>query len=233
MKPHLLFFLIIISVNLQAQVMIDRNAAEKYQEVFRKMPERFRSAVMRFDTSSFGTIHPGDWVSYAIPTVYRMDTLNKNEQKYSGNIVIEDDIESYDTLAHRTDVPLMSTAEWIHDTVTVNIPFLFDPRIECKLAGTGVKAWYNDYRKYDSIFRTGPRHARTNTIRLPMEVLHFGLSDTVLKPGTLVYGSAELRTPVFYEESSSFTSGFVKQQFYVSYVFQLRIMTSEELHRRK
>lgn len=241
--------LFLMGKNALSQVIVDSNVEKNYKEAVKKVPEEMQVVFKKKDESGLDKSMQEalSRLGIGIFTIYQVDTLNKKELSpifRSGTIEISDfnsmgpvggqktattETKTYAYSDGRnTYIPCFMTAVLTNDSLSVTLPWIFEPGISNVITPNSVSFTYWDYRKYDSVYRTSLQEPRKTEIRLPMQIIHFTISDRVFIKGKIIYGEAELTTPPFYIDDSAFTSGYIKQQLHFKYVFQLRITTPEE-----
>ena len=232
-----------------SQFIVDPTVESRYKEVVKKVPEEFQIAFKKKDEPGLSK-HLDSFlekIGWGIYTHHRLDTLNKEDLFPHAKTSMETRVEilSYDSASGKyipdeqpkkyafsdgrnTYLPMYTFAVLKNDSLQIDLPIIWEPQIKTIVTPKSVSAVYWDYRKYDSVFKVSLQGPKVNEIHLPMKIIHFSLSTNHYKTGDTVYGEAELETPVFYEESSLYKTGYSKQRLYVKYVFQIIILSPEE-----
>jgi hypothetical protein len=225
-----------------AQFTIDPTVENRFKSEEKKMPEKYLAVLKKKDEPGADSMTKKIFsqLGYGFYTLYKVDTLNKKDLKDTTPSIIEifdidpltgkaipQKTEKYEySDGENTYLPVFISAELKNDSLYVAFPFIFEPQILGVITPSSVSFTYRDYRKYDSVFRTTLEASKTNEIHLPMQLLHFAISDSVFTEGKTIYGEADLTTPPFYTDASDFifTSGYLKQQMHFTYLFQLKII---------
>jgi hypothetical protein len=126
-----------------------------------------------------------------------------------------------------TYMPIPMFSELKKDSLRFAFPMPFEPTLEHIVTLNSVTAFYHDRSEDDSLLRIDFSQPLSEFIRLPMKQLHFALSNTNFVEGNIIYGEAEMMTPVFYKKDPAFKSGYLKKQLHYKYVFQVKVIPPE------
>ncbi len=229
-----LFFLMLLLTGMQcmSQVTVDPGVIKKYERAVKRVPKEY--AVM-FTTKE------GQKFGFGIFTFQETDTLNRNEFiPRMGRVEItsiDDKVinakknqkkangDLYSN-GSNTCFPLFMAAIVKDDTLHTRLPWVFEPAIETDITPHSVTAVLKEYLKYDSVFRTSLNEPKQSSIRIPMNISNFTISDTVFREGGTIYGEAEMKTLPYYVDDMNFTTGYIKKQMHYKYVFRLEIIAT-------
>ncbi len=143
------------------------------------------------------------------------------EEKTGNPVRVKPSADSRNTESN-TYIPLFISSILQSDSLHINLPWIFEPAIESILTPHSVVAVYKEYLKYDSVFRINLNEAKQSLIRVPINIVSFTISDTSFRKDINMYGEAEMRTLPYYVDDMNFTSGYLKKQMHLKFVFKLK-----------
>jgi len=115
-------------------------------------------------------------------------------------------------------------AGFFHDTLVIQVGMLsVGEQIVHIITKKHLSTYYDVYRKYDSLFTLNETDPLSDGLDMPVEKIKFSLSDTLTKPGDIVYGNAELITKIYYQKDESDENIFLKLRGRFKYYFRVTI----------
>ena len=218
-------FLTIIGFQSFSQVSYNPDIKSIYDSVFNKLDVRLKRMVNNPQNKIRGIV---------LLTSFKLDTLNKQDQKPQASLTILNDADSGKLLNYVPEKVLspdimVGRATLKGDTLTILIApwFMSGEEITNKVSGNAIFSTYRLWNKEDKIFRAGNSDIDTQSlvINAPVKIT---LSDRSFIPGKPFYGSAELITDEYSQlQVPDFKDHTMRLKMAYSYVFKLITLKGE------
>lgn len=227
MKTLLLFSFLFLVDCACAQLIITPSAKSTFNAVLKKsnVPTEKVNQI-----NSFG-------YGFMIITVDAVDTLNKSDfVPYTDHVKVEAFEEDTDHVTGKITRRVIATTS---DDITfspvpfggvsklgkgiVVQPFMMEPFETHTITYRKLISVYEEYSKWDTVFRLKLSDKKSNTLKVPMQRIRFKLSSANYTIGQTLYGEVEYTTQPYYVDNSMFKSGYIKMRIRRKYVFKAPI----------
>ena len=223
MRRTLIIIFSFILTDSFAQISVDTSVKHQYDSAYKKLSSDIRKNLERTQNELLKSYNklsakskknfPFSPLNIAKVTLHTIDTLNKGEVK-SGNYFYQK--EKYPIMF--CDGGLISDTlgivlyPGVAQNSSINITHL--------IVHDTVRTEYDEWIKYDTIFRTSLQQEKTNALTLPFTTSKFVLSDTNFVVGKTIYGYADILSKTYYQDNESFKIGYIARSLHFRYYFK-------------
>ena len=226
-------FLLVVNTCI-AQIAIDPNIVIHYNKAAKNSSPEFRKIFLIKD---FGARQP----NFALYSVNAIDTLNKKDKipptqsvvtVRDVDIVTNKVIEPSAAIPSEQPEPLnLIKASIKGDTLILRLGIIFPPYTVVKIVNKKVTGIYQEYAKYDYIFRLKLSSPKTNELNIPVTISSIKLNTLKFKPNQVIYGEIDLATAPYYVDDSNFTTGYINKRLRSKFVFKATIYPEPSLNK--
>jgi len=222
MRATLTAILLLLQMLCYGQLIEDKTIEKQYFNALSKASARVKE-LTNDDYKKEGTS------SFIIQ--YKTDTLNKKNLETKLNSVIILDLETNKETKHPDEtiefpMPWAAQGYLSGDTLLIHTGLLLPGSIT-KVYRSKITTLWNEYRKYDKIFRLKLNQKKVNDIFVPTQISRLTLSNLHPKTGQTIYGKLELKTVPYYIDDTMFTKGYIHQQVDLVCYFHFKLIRKD------
>ena len=227
MKTTLLVFFCLLYNNIFAQLMVDTTVKHQYESAYKTLPLDIRQNIERTQKAMLESYNelseaskrkiPYSPLNIAVVTLHSIDTLNKDQIAPDAYIY---EAEKYSIMFCEGGVMSDTLVIFLYPGVAQNSSIDITHLVVYK----NVQTKYDISTKYDTVFSTSlNEQEKTNDLILPATTKKFVLSDSIFIARKTVYGYADIETNSYYQDTSSFKSGYIARRLHFKYYFKFVI----------